>query len=321
MGAHHDHAHDHAGHAHDHHGHAHAHAPPNYNRAFAVGVGLNVMFVVVEAVSGIIAHSMALLADAAHNLSDVFGLVLAWGATALARRQPSTRRTYGFSKSTVLAALANALLLLFVTGGVVWEAIGRLRTPAPVQGTMMIIVAACGIVINGVSALMFITARKKDANVRAAFLHLLTDAAVSGGVVVSGVVLLFTKWTWVDPLASLTISAVILVTTWSLLKDAVNLALDAVPAHIDPDAVRGYLQSLPGVHEVHDVHIWAMSTTECALTAHLVMNAPPDGFVAEVCGALAERFHIRHSTIQVDPVTSPTCKLASEHGARSTTPS
>lgn len=310
MGAGHDHSHDHHGHGH---GHGHAHGPPDYGRAFAIGVSLNLTFVAVEAFFGILAHSMALLADAAHNLSDVFGLVLAWGAAALARRLPSSRRTYGLRKSTVLAAVANSLLLLFVTGGVVWEAIGRIRNPAPVHGKLMIIVAAIGIVINGCSALMFLSARKHDANVRAAFLHLVTDAAVSGGVVLTGVVLSVTKWDWIDPVASLTISAVILVGTWSLLRDALNLALDAVPSHIDPDKVRAYLAALPGVHEVHDVHIWAMSTTESALTAHLVMSAPPDGFVGEVCAALQEQFHIGHSTIQIDPVASPACRLAPEH--------
>ncbi len=295
----HDHAHDHA--------HAHAVGPRNYGRAFAIGISLNVVFVVVETVCGIAAGSVALVADAAHNLSDVLGLALAWAAFALARRKPTKQRTYGLRKTTVLAALGNAILLVVAVGGVGWEAIGRLRHPVPVEGGVLMAVAAVGVVINGVSAMLFAKGREGDANLRGAFLHLAADAAVSLGVVVTGAVLLRTRWTWLDPLVSLLVSGVILVGTWGLLKKSMNLALDAVPDEIDAEEVELYLASLPGVLEVHDLHIWAMSTTETALTAHLVMATDTCGprFLGDVGIALRERFKIEHSTLQVEPREAP----------------
>ncbi|HQY61976.1 MAG: cation transporter [Myxococcales bacterium] len=291
------------------HDHDHPHEPgaESYGRAFAIGISVNVAFVVVEAAFGIAAGSVALVADAAHNLSDVLGLALAWAALALARRKPTAQRTYGLRKTTVLAALGNAVLLVVAVGGVAWEAIGRLRHPAPVEGGALMAVAAVGVVINGVSAMLFAKGRKSDANVRGAFLHLAADAAVSLGVVVTGAIMLRTRWTWLDPLVSLLVSGVILVGTWGLFKKSLNLALDAVPDGIDAEKVQLYLASLPGVLEVHDLHIWAMSTTETALTAHLVMatNTCEPRFLGDVGAALRNRFEIDHSTLQVEPREAP----------------
>jgi cobalt-zinc-cadmium efflux system protein len=324
----HDHDHDHDHHArhdhHDHHaghrrGHSHGHHGHHHvasgGRAFAIGTGLNLLFVVVEIVYGVLAHSVALVADAAHNLSDVLGLLLAWGASALARRKPSRRHTYGLKSSTILAGLANALLLLVAVGGVAWEAVRRFGAPGPVEGRTMWAVAGAGVVVNAASAALFFRDREHDVNVRGAFLHLAADAAVSAGVVIAGVAITLTGWAWLDPATSLLVSAVILVGTWSLLRDALNLALDAVPAHIDPEAVRRYLAGLEGVIEVHDLHIWAMSTTEVALTAHLVMAGPPGrpSFLRDACNALHERFRIGHSTLQIEPPDAPdACRQASD---------
>lgn len=297
------------------HGHGHAHAPPSFGRAFAVGISLNLVFVVVEAIYGFTSGSVALVSDAAHNLTDVLGLALAWAAVFLARRKPSARRTYGLRKSTVLAALANAVLLLVAIGAVAWEAIGRLRHPASVEGGLVMVVAAIGVAINGASALLFASGRKGDANVKGAFLHLAADAAVSLGVVVTGFLILRTGWMWLDPLVSLLVSAVILFGTWGLLTQSVNLALDAVPEGIELKAVSDYLASLPGVLEVHDLHVWAMSTTETALTAHLVMEGGSchEGFLGDVGSQLADRFQIHHSALQVEaPRASKPCRLASE---------
>jgi len=292
----------------------HHHAQPDYGLAFAVGIGLNFAFVVVEAVYGVLAHSMALLADAGHNLSDVFVLALAWGASTLARRGPSERFTYGLRSSSILVALLNAALLLVVTGGIAWEAINRFATPAPVAGQTVIWVALGGILINGTSAMLFARGRRRDVNIRGAFLHLAADAAVSLGVVVAGIGMLYTGWLWLDPLAGLVIAAAIVWSTWGLLRDSVALALDAVPEHIDPRVVRGYLATLPGVTEVHDLHIWAMSTTETALTVHLVIPGghPGDAFTTEVCKELRARHHVHHSTIQIETGAQP-CELAPEH--------
>ncbi|XYH93672.1 cation diffusion facilitator family transporter [Sorangium sp. So ce1128] len=303
---------------HDHHheaGHAHAHGAPSTGRAFAVGIGLNATFVTIEAVYGVLSGSMALVADAAHNLSDVLGLFLAWGAVVLARRKPSKRRTYGLRRSTVLAALANAVLLLAAVGAVAWEAVGRLRSPRPVEGLTVAAVAAIGVVINGASALLFAKSQQGDANIKAAFLHLAADAGVSLGVVITGLVLRETGWSWLDPAVSLAVSAVILVGTWGLLKDAANLALDAVPGHIDPEEVRSFLARIPGVEDVHDLHIWAMSTTEVALTVHLIV--PPaayhPAFLRDVARELHDRFRIEHATLQVEVPGAPgPCRLASE---------
>jgi cobalt-zinc-cadmium efflux system protein len=309
-------AHEHGpGSEHQH--HHHQHGAPRHDAAFAIGIVLNLSFVVIEAAYGSVAHSVALVADAAHNFGDVLGLMLAWGASVLARWKPSTRRTYGFRGTTILAALANAVLLLVAIGGVAWEAINRLiRPPAVVEGRTMLVVAGVGVVVNSVSALLFLRDRKNDANIRGAFLHLATDAAVSLGVVVAGAAIVRTGWVWLDPATSLAVSLVVLVGTWRLLKSSVDLALQAVPEQIDPSEVRAFLSSLPRVLEVHDLHIWAMSTTEIALTAHLVMpgNSCAPQFLHDVCKALHDRFHIGHATLQVDPEDAPVpCALAPEH--------
>jgi cobalt-zinc-cadmium efflux system protein len=296
--------------------HEHDHGPATYDRAFAIGLGLNVSFVLVEVFFGLLAGSLALVADAGHNLSDALALVLAWGALALARRTPTARRTYGFRRSSILAALANSLILLVVIGGVTWEAIRRFTEPAPVDAGLVIIVAAAGVVVNGATALLFAAGRKRDANVRAAFLHMASDAAVSLGVVGAGVGIVVTGWLWLDPAISIAVSALILLGTLGLLRDSLNLALDAVPSGIDPDAVRAYLMAVPGVQEVHDLHVWAMSTTETALTVHLVAGdgTTDDAFLAHMCDELDDRFEIHHATIQLergDP--DYPCVLSAEH--------
>ncbi len=289
----HDHAHGH--------GHAHAHVPDN-NAAFAIGVALNAGFVVAEVVYGLAAHSLALLSDAGHNVSDVFGLLLAWGAIWIGKSLPTKRRTYGWRRASILAALTNAVVLLLVVGGITWEAIQRLYHPQPVAGSTVMWVAAAGIVINGLSAWLFMAGRKGDLNVRGAFLHMAGDAAVSVGVVIIGFAIRATGWHWLDPAVSFAIGLVIVWGTWGVLVESLNLATDAVPAHVDPQAVEAYLGSLPGVREVHDLHIWGMSTTEAALTTHLVMPAPPDDgwFLHHLADALRERFAIDHVTVQIE---------------------
>jgi len=294
---------------------SHSHGEFRSGRAFAIGIGLNLTFVVIEVVFGLVANSIALLADAAHNFGDVLGLLLAWGASALAKRRPSARRTYGFRRTTILAALTNAVLLFVAVGAVGWEAVGRLRHPAPVEGMMVLIVAAIGTVVNGASALLFMKGRKRDANVRGAFMHLAADAVVSLGVVVAGIFILKTGWGWLDPVASLVVSLVILIGGRSLFMESINLALDAVPEHIKPEDVRGYLAGLSGVNEVHDLHIWAMSTTEVALTAHLVMDGDSchPAFLRDVAKQLHDRFEIEHATLQVEPPEQEDpCHLASD---------
>jgi cobalt-zinc-cadmium efflux system protein len=278
-------------------------------RAFVIGTALNIVFVVVESIFGVLAHSSALLADAAHNFSDVLGLAMAWGATALARRSPSNRHTYGLRRATVLAALSNALLLLTAVGAVAWEAIGRLRMPSDVKSSTMMLVAAVGVVVNAASALLFLKARKQDANVRGAFLHLAADAAVSAGVVVAAAVLWRTGWRWLDPVTSLIVSAVVLLGTWGLLRDALHLVLDGVPKGVELESVRSFLEALPGVQAVHDLHVWAMSTTEFALTAHIVTewgDSPPV-FLAGLEHELSNRFGIAHTTVQIDPAGDEAC--------------
>ena len=276
------------------------HSPSDYNRAFAIGVALNVIYIVVEATYGFLAGSLALLADAGHNLSDVLGLLLAWGANYLVQRKPTERHTYGWRKSTILAALTNAIILLVAMGGIAWEAVRRFSDPSPVAGKTVIIVAAIGVVINTATALLFLSGRKTDLNIRGAFLHMAADAGVSAGVVLAGVVILTTGWPWIDPVVSLTITAIILVGTWGLLRDSFNLALDAVPAGIDPEAVKTYLSDLPGVTGVHDLHIWAMSTSETALTVHLVKPdaRDDDALIEQASRELHDRFGIEHITIQ-----------------------
>lgn len=302
--------------AHNHPSHGQNHTVNNYNRAFIISVSLNTGFVVIEAFYGIIANSLALLADAGHNLSDVLGLLLAWGASILARRQPTSRRTYGLRRSSILAALLNASFLLVVSGGIGWEAIQRFREPAPVAAGTVIFVAAIGVAINTISALMFLSGRESDLNIKGAFLHLVADAAVSVGVVLAGIAIVATGWLWFDPAVSLIVTVVIVAGTWQLFRESFNLIVDTVPAGIEPLAVRTYLAEHPGVASVHDLHIWAMSTTETALTAHLVMPAghPGDAFLAQVSRELHDHFGIEHVTLQVE-VGDPnhTCILASDH--------
>jgi cobalt-zinc-cadmium efflux system protein len=286
-------------HAHD---HGHVHAPVDFGRAFAIGVLLNSAFVLVEAVFGVLSGSMALLADAGHNLSDVLGLLIAWGAAVMAARPANARFTYGYKASSMLAALANAGLLLIATGAILIETINRLFEPEPVEGQTMILVAGVGIFINGLTALLFAKGRKSDINVRGAFLHMAADALVSLGVVVAGAVILATGLWWIDPAVSLVIVVVIGVGTWGLLKDSVKMALLAVPEGIEEGEVRAYLEGLPGVMAVHDLHIWAMGSTETALTAHLVIPGGHrgDAFLHEVTHELEHRFAIGHATVQVE---------------------
>jgi cobalt-zinc-cadmium efflux system protein len=288
-----------AGHSH---GHSHGHGPVSHGRAFAIGIALNSVFVVVEATFGILSGSMALVADAGHNLSDVLALLIAWGAAYMAARPPSARYTYGLKSSTILAALANAMLLLVAIGAILFETISRLFNPMPVQGWTMVIVASVGIVINTATAMLFFRGRKHDLNIRGAFLHMVADALVSVGVVVAGVVILLTGAWWVDPATSLAIVAVIGWGTWGLLKDSVKMGLHAVPEKIDEAGVRAYLAGLPGVAAIHDLHIWPMSTTETALTAHLVVPGghPGDSFLRELAHELEHRFSIEHATVQVE---------------------
>ncbi len=302
-------------HAHHHAGHRRA-APLGIERAFALGVALNVAFVVVETAAGLWAGSLALLADAGHNLSDVLALLLAWGAATLSARRPSARFTFGLRSTSVLAALANALLLLAVCGAIAWEAIGRLQAAVVVPGMPVIVVAACGVAVNAATALLFLRRQKIDLNARGAYLHMAADALVSLGVVAAGVGMLLTGWTWLDPVVSLAVVGVIFVSTWGLARDALGLALQAVPAGIDPAAVRAFLAARPGVADVHDLHIWGMSTTENALSAHLVIPAghPGDRFLADTAGELEQRFHIGHATLQIehgDP--EHPCGLEADH--------
>jgi cobalt-zinc-cadmium efflux system protein len=289
--------------AHDHdHAQGHDHAPKDFGKAFAIGIALNLAFVATEAVYGYIANSLALLADAGHNLSDVLGLALAWGATILVRRLPTRRRTYGLRRSSILASLINAVLLLVAVGAIAWEAIGRFQHPEPVAGGTVMAVAGVGIVINGATAWLFASGSKSDINIRGAFLHMAADAAVSIGVVLAAFAMQATGWLWLDPAVSLAIVLVITLGTWGLLRDSLNLVMDAVPPHIDPAEVEAYLAGLPGVLAVHDLHIWGISTTEVALTAHLVKPDAQvdDALLAEIQHELHERFGIGHSTVQLE---------------------
>lgn len=315
-GAHHHHGHGHA--EHRAHGSALGHGDPrepaSFGRAFAIGIVLNIAFVVIEAGYGFVSNSMALLADAGHNLSDVLGLVIAWAAAVLSKRQPTVRFTYGLRGSSILAALFNAMFLLVAVGAIAWEAIGRFAAPEPVAGTTVIVVAGIGILINTATALMFFRGRKQDLNVRGAYLHMAADAAVSGGVVLAGFAILQTGWLWIDPAISLAIACIIVWGTWGLLKDSLAMSLGAVPASIEPGTVRGYLQGLPGVARIHDLHIWPIGTTEVALTCHLVMptGSPGDGFLAATSAELAKRFGIGHATLQIETSDEPACVLAPE---------
>jgi cobalt-zinc-cadmium efflux system protein len=309
----HDHDHDHD-HSHGHAGHGHSHAPRDFGFAFALGTLLNLGFVVVEAVFGVISNSMALLADAGHNLSDVLGLLIAWSAATLARRLPTARYTYGLRGSSILAALFNAIILLVGVGGIAWEAIRRLAEPAAVASGTVMIVAAIGIAINGATALLFMRGRQDDLNIRGAFLHMAADAAISAGVVVAAGAMALGGGAWIDPAASLVIVAVIVWGTWGLLRDSVAMSLQAVPTGIDPAAVRIYLECLDGVARIHDLHIWPMSTTETALTCHLVMpeGSPGDAFSTHVAHELQARFRIGHATLQIEH-GQHSCALEPDH--------
>jgi cobalt-zinc-cadmium efflux system protein len=280
----------------------HAHEPHNYNRAFGLGVSLNITFVVIEVVYGVAAGSLALIADAAHNLSDVASLLLAWGASALATRSATSRRTYGFRKATVLASLVSAILLLAAMGGIAWEAIGRFRQPGPVDSTTVIVVAAIGVVINTLTALLFVKGQREDLNIRGAFFHMAADAAVSLGVVVAGVLIAVGGWLWLDPTVSLLVVAVVVVGTWGLLRDSLDYALDAVPRGVDYDAVRQFLLETDRVTRIHDLHVWPLSTTDVALTVHVEVgdDALDNGFLLGVQEELHRRFGIEHATIQVE---------------------
>ena len=302
-----------SGHHHDHH---HHHVAPTANAGwtFGVAVVLNAVFVVAEFAAGMISGSMALVADAGHNLSDVLSLVLAWVAAILSARAPSERFTYGLKSSSILAALANAALLWVAIGGILVETVRRFADPAPVGGGMIIAVATAGIAVNGASALLFAKGSKSDLNVRAAFVHLIADAAVSAAVVVAGLLITVTGLAWIDPAASLMVTAVIAWSSWGLMRDSLRLGMLGVPAGIDLADVRRYLQQLPGVERVHDLHVWPMSTTESALTAHLVMPAPPvgDAFLHEVSHELEHRFGIGHPTLQIEAGEHP-CALQGDH--------
>ena len=302
-------------HAHHDHDHGHVHAPANFGRAFAIGIGLNAAFVLVEAGYGFVSNSTALLADAGHNLSDVLGLVVAWIAAVLSKRPPTPRLTYGLRNTSILAALLNAVLLLIAAGAIILEAIQRLLHPEPVAGMTVIVVAAIGIVINGVTAWLFASGRDGDLSIRGAYLHMAADAAVSAGVVAAGLLIMVTGWLWVDPVTSLLIVAVIVWGTWGLLRESTAMSMAAVPSTIDPTAVRFYLVGLPGVVSIHDLHIWPMSTTETALTAHLVMPAgnPGDAFLIETCRQLSHDFGIGHATLQIENATIARCALEPDH--------
>ena len=286
----------------------HNHAPAEFNRAFAISIVLNTGFVAVEAFYGWKVDSLALLADAGHNLSDVAGLVLAWGGALAGRLPTDERHTYGWKRASILAAFANALLLLVAMGSLAWEAVGRLSHPSPAMGGTIMAVAAVGIVINTATALLFMRGREHDLNIRGAFLHMAADALVSAGVVVAGALALWKGWNRLDPVVGLIIVAVILVGTWGLFRQSLHMLFDGVPFKIDPGAVRPYLESLPGVRQVHDLHIWAMSTSQIALTAHLVMpDGPPgDAFLQDATHNLHDRFEIEHVTLQV--VRVPFCQ-------------
>ena len=284
------------------HNYSHSHQPLNYNKAFIIGITLNVIYILVEVFYGLMINSMALLADAGHNFSDVLGLLLAWGAFYLAKTAATEKRTYGFRKSTILAALFNAILLMIAVGAISIEAIRKFISPEPVQGLTMMVVAGVGVIINSITAFLFMKGRKVDLNIKGAFLHMAADAGVSLGVVLAGFIIFSTGWLWVDPAISLVIVLVITFGTWGLLRDSFHLSMDAVPDGINLMEVGSYLKSINGVREFHDLHIWAMSTTETALTAHLVIpdETKDDYFLKRICGELHIRFGIEHSTIQIE---------------------
>lgn len=309
-GHHHDHKHDH-GHGHGH----HHHVPKNFDSAFAIGTFLNLSFVGAELTYGYMAKSLALVADAVHNFADVVGLLIAWGAVWLGRRAPTDARTFGYRRASILAALLNACLLFLAIGGIIIEALQRFNNPAPIETGMMIWVAAVGIAINFFTAMLFWKGQKHDLNLRAAFIHMIGDAAISAGVVVGGLIIAYKGWLWMDPAISLVVSVIILIGCWDIAREALHLSLDGVPKHIDRRSVLVYLHELPGVTGVHDLHIWGMSTTEVALTVHLMRPGLPtdDSFLHKVAHELQEQYSIGHVTIQIEAGnTKEPCKLASE---------
>lgn len=291
--------------------HDHSHQPANYSRAFALGVVLNLIFAAIEAGYGIASGSLALVADAGHNLSDVFSLLLAWGAAVLAEQPATERRTYGFRKVTILASLASAVLLLVALGAIAWEAFGRFFDPKPVEGVTIIVVAAIGVVINTITALLFVKGQKHDLNIRGAYLHMVADAGVSLGVVAGGIIIITTGWLWTDPVISLAIVAVIFLGTWGLLRDSINLSIDSVPEHIDMPGIKGYLTGLENVFQMHDLHVWPLSTTEVALSVHLILDDDfhDKDFLSGIQQQLHDRFGIEHSTIQIERQGDDSCML------------
>ena len=299
--------------AHEHH---HHHGVANYNRAFVIGITLNIIFVVIEASYGVLADSMALLADAGHNLSDIASLLLAWGASVLAKKAATERRTYGLRKATVMASLISAVLLLIALGGIAWESLSRAFTPQPVEAMTVIVVATLGVIVNTATALLFFKGQKHDLNIRGAFLHMAADAAVSLGVVIAGLLIMFYGWYWIDPLISLLIVAIILISTWHLLRESLNYAMDAVPENIDLNKIERYLLSLEPVTGLHDLHVWPLSTNETALTVHLIIeDATLDNdFLYHIQQQLHHTFGIAHTTIQLESaLTATNCMLIGHH--------
>jgi cobalt-zinc-cadmium efflux system protein len=306
MENHHDHSHHHGGH-----GHSHPHAPTSFGAAFAIGTALNVILVLAQFAFGYVSNSLALISDGAHNLSDVVGLIVAWGASWAGQRLPTARRTYGYGRASILASLANAALLLVATGAIVIEAVRRFAEPQPVESNTVMLVAGIGIVVNAATALMFMRGRAHDLNIASVFAHMAGDAVLSLGVVVTALLIGITGLLWLDPLMSIALAATIFLGSWRVMRDAMNMALDAVPPGVDPAVVHSYLATLPGVTDVHDLHIWAMSTTEIALTVHLVRpdGKADDAFVMGTAHELEHRFRIQHSTIQVE-MGDQMCRLA-----------
>lgn len=304
-------------HTHGNHSHAHAHTDEakQFGRVFAIATALNLLIVFLQIGYGLAASSIALLTDAAHNFGDVLGLSIAWIAHVLAQRIPAGRYTYGYRSATILAVLANGIVLLIATGGIVWEAIQRIGDPAPVSGGIVMVVAAIGMVVNGLSAWLLMRGSRNDINIRGAFLHMIGDAAVSAGVVIAGAAIVVTGWNLIDPIISIVISGVIVWATWGLLRDSIVLSLDAVPPQIDLESVRAYLRGLPNVKEIHDLHVWAISTTDTALTCHLVMpdGHPGDQFFETVAHDLRHEFNIVHPTLQIELADAGACNLADSH--------
>jgi len=291
------------------HSHSHTHETKDFNKAFIIGIALNIVYIVVEVVYGILVDSLALIADAGHNLSDVLGLILAWAASYLVKKSATEKYTYGFKKSSVLAAFLNAMILLVAIGVIIWEAVNRFSEPREIPGTTIMIVAGIGVIINAITALLFFSGRKHDLNIKGAFMHMAADAGISLGVVLVGLVLTFTNLYWLDPVVSIVIALIIFWGTWDLLKDSTSLALDAVPRDVDKKGVEDYLDSLPEIDGFHDLHIWAMSTTETAMTVHVVVSKKNDRnkLISTISNDLREKFGIVHTTIQTEDAGEEEC--------------